>query len=253
MGNARAGEFYGLNSDSSWCIFNGYLIAVIVAAMYNVFVSQAVYRLCRIVYATNKRLQLYGLYMIAGPIQLMIGFAVQCPVLIWRDVKYISAENYCFIPYLQLHGTIWTISVSYGFPLLALLFIYIRITIFIYRQSTVQTLIAQRRQQRDVLVIKRIAITVIMLLIFGLPNLVFVIVTSMTGVEYALTYRIQWFIGSLSMIGLSITNVVLTPQLKSIVMKRWQGSRVGIQNTNTTPMRPVATGQQTSELLQPRY
>ncbi|CAF5111180.1 unnamed protein product, partial [Rotaria sp. Silwood1] len=123
----------------------------------------------------------------------------------------------------------------------------------IYRQSTVQTLIAQRRQQRDVLVIKRIAITVIMLLIFGLPNLVFVIVTSMTGVEYALTYRIQWFIGSLSMIGLSITNVVLKPQLKSIVMKRWQGSRVGIQNTNTTPMRPVATGQQTSELLQPRY
>ncbi|CAF4962067.1 unnamed protein product [Rotaria sp. Silwood1] len=237
MGNARAGEFYGLNSDSSWCIFNGYLIAVIVAAMYNVFVSQAVYRLCRIVYATNKRLQLYGLYMVAGPIQLMIGFAVQCPVLIWRD----------------LHGTIWTISISYGFPLLALLFIYIRIMIFIYRQSTVQTLIAQRRQQRDVLVMKRIAITVSMLIIFGLPNLVFVIVTSMTGVEYALTYRVQWFIGSLSMVGLSITNVVLTPQLKSIVMKRWQGSRVGIRNTNTTSMRPVPTGQQTSQNIEPRY
>ncbi|CAF3990103.1 unnamed protein product [Rotaria sp. Silwood1] len=40
--NSILGEFYGLNSDSSWCIFNGYLIAVIVAAMYNVFVSQVI-------------------------------------------------------------------------------------------------------------------------------------------------------------------------------------------------------------------
>ena len=40
--NSILGEFYGLNSDSSWCIFSGYLIAVIVAAMYNVFVSQVI-------------------------------------------------------------------------------------------------------------------------------------------------------------------------------------------------------------------
>ncbi|CAF2619875.1 unnamed protein product [Rotaria sp. Silwood2] len=40
--NSILGEFYGLNSDSSWCIFNGYLIAVIIAAMYNVFVSQVI-------------------------------------------------------------------------------------------------------------------------------------------------------------------------------------------------------------------
>ncbi|CAF3501090.1 unnamed protein product [Rotaria sp. Silwood2] len=175
--------------------------------------------------------------MIVGPIQLIIGFALQSPVLIWRD----------------LHGTIWTLSISYGFPLLALLFIYIRITIFLYRQSNVQTLIVQRRQQRDLLVIKRIGITVSMLIIFGLPNLVFLILTSMTDVEYALTYRIQWFIGSLSMTGLSITNVVLTPQLKRIVMNRWKRNRVGIQNTNTTPQRIVATGQQTTQCFQPRY
>ena len=42
----------------------------------------------------------------------------------------------------------------------------------------------------------------------------------MAGVEYALTYRIQWFIGSLSMVGLTITNVVVTTQIKCIVMNR---------------------------------
>ena len=40
--NSILGEFYGLNSDSSWCIFNGYLIAVIISAVYNVFVSQVI-------------------------------------------------------------------------------------------------------------------------------------------------------------------------------------------------------------------
>ncbi|CAF2943487.1 unnamed protein product [Rotaria sp. Silwood2] len=191
--------------------------------------------------------------MIIGPIQLIIGFAVQSPVLIWQDVKYISSENYCFVPYLQSHGTIWTISISYGFPLLALLFIYIRITIFLYRQSTVQILLVQRRQQRDLLVIKRIGITVSMLIIFELPDLIFLMLTSMTGVEYALTYRIQWFIDSLSMLGLSITNVVLTPQVKSIVMNRWRRNQVGVQTTNTTPQRAAGTGQQTTQHLQPRY
>ncbi|CAF1047996.1 unnamed protein product [Rotaria magnacalcarata] len=251
--NSILGEFYGLNSDSSWCIFNGYLIAVIISAVYNVFISQATFRLCRIVYAAHKWLQLYGLYMMIGPIQLIIGFALQSPVLFWRDVKYISTENYCFVPYLQLHGTIWIISLSYGVPLLALLSIYIRITIFLYRRSTVQTLIVQRRQQRDLLVFKRIGITVSMLIIFGLPNLIFLLLTSMTGVEYALTYRIQWLIGSLSMLGLSITNVAGTPQLKSIVLNRWQRNRVGILTTTTSPQRVVATEQQTIQRLQPRY
>ena len=40
--NSILGEFYGLNSDSAWCTFNGYLITVIVAALYNVFVSQVI-------------------------------------------------------------------------------------------------------------------------------------------------------------------------------------------------------------------
>ena len=40
--NSILGEFYGLHSDSSWCKFNGYLITVIVAAIYNVFVIQVI-------------------------------------------------------------------------------------------------------------------------------------------------------------------------------------------------------------------
>jgi len=38
--NTVLGEFYGYNFESSWCIFSGYLIAVIVAALFHSFVVQ---------------------------------------------------------------------------------------------------------------------------------------------------------------------------------------------------------------------
>ena len=41
--NSILGEFYGINFNSSWCIFSGYFLAVIIAAIYNVFVSQVRY------------------------------------------------------------------------------------------------------------------------------------------------------------------------------------------------------------------
>jgi len=38
--NTVLGEFYGYNFESSWCIFSGYLITVIIAALFDSFVVQ---------------------------------------------------------------------------------------------------------------------------------------------------------------------------------------------------------------------
>lgn len=38
--NTVLGEFYGYNFASSWCIFSGYLITVIIAALFDSFVVQ---------------------------------------------------------------------------------------------------------------------------------------------------------------------------------------------------------------------
>jgi hypothetical protein len=47
-----------------------------------------------------------------------------------------------------------------------------------------------------------------------------------TGIEYPLSYRITWLSTDVSMAVLSVLIVLMTPQLKNIVMKRWQRNRV---------------------------
>jgi hypothetical protein len=177
---------------------------------------------------------------------LILGFAILSPLLIWNDIKYFSAEYYCSVPFLPLRGFIWMMGTAYGLPLLALLFIYFRVTTFIHHQSNNRTVIIQRRQERDMLAIRRIIITVNILLMVGIPSMILLIMAIITGVVHPLAYRIQWFIGGVSVVVLSITTVIFTPPLKRIVMNRWQRNRVESVTNNTRnviPMRTIATVQ----------
>jgi hypothetical protein len=84
----------------------------------------------------------------------------------------------------------------------------------------------KQRQQRDLLVLQRIFILVGFLLILGIPIIVFMIMFYITGEEYPLVDRVVWFSFGLSMIGLSFAVVIVTPQLKSIVLQKFQQNRI---------------------------
>lgn len=81
------------------------------------------------------------------------------------------------------------------------------------------------------------------MIIVGFPSVVLLIMAIITGIEQPFTYRIQWITGSVSMLGLSTTTVIFTPQLKYIVMKKWQRNRVGNATNNggenNVPMRNI--------------
>jgi hypothetical protein len=121
---------------------------------------------------------------------------------------------------------VWTAITNYVTPLFCLLMMYLRIIRFIRQESNNQTLIIKRRQERDFLVIKRIVIIVNILLALGVPSIILISMLYVTGVEYPLSYRITWLSTDVSMAVLSVLIVLMTPQLKSIVMKRWQRNRV---------------------------
>ncbi len=93
---------------------------------------------------------MFWLCVISGPVGLILGFVVLCPLLVWNDIKYLPTEHCCFVPFLYLHGIIWAIGNVYGFPVLALLLIHFRVTIFIHHQSNNLTLIMKRRQEREI-------------------------------------------------------------------------------------------------------
>ncbi len=126
----------------------------------------------------------------------------------------------------NIRGTLWITTVVYGFPVLCLSIIYIRITKFIHQQSNNQTVEVKRRQKREFLVFQRIIILVGTLFILGVPGMILMIICYITGYENPLSYRITWLFYETSMIILSVFIVLMTPQLKNIFMRRWQRNRV---------------------------
>jgi hypothetical protein len=164
------------------------------------------------------------------------------PLVIWRDIIYLSNEHSCFISFANPRSTLWAALNTYGIPLFCLLIMYIRITVFIRQQSNDRNLRVKHRQERDLLVIQRIFILVSILIILGIPGMVLVLIMVITGVEHPLTYRITWFAVSVSMVILSITKLYMTPQLKNIVVRWWQRNRVIPVNAvlaNSIRMRTV--------------
>ncbi|CAF4198877.1 unnamed protein product, partial [Adineta steineri] len=149
------GDLYGKESSASaWCISTAFMFPVLCTTLYWAFVNQAIFRLCRIVYATHKWLQHFWLYIIIPPIEFILSCALLSPLLFWHDIVYLPQEYFCYVPYTNILGILWVILNAYGNPLLILLFIYLRITIFLRRQSINQALVVKKRQERDLLVIR---------------------------------------------------------------------------------------------------
>ncbi|CAF0760033.1 unnamed protein product [Adineta ricciae] len=216
------GDMYGVDfsTNRSLCIFKGYSIISICCATYNSFVIQALYRLFRIVYHNYQRVQLYWFYLIITPIQLAAGFLFMSPVVIWHGITYVPNDYYCMIQFTNFRVTMWSSFNAYGIPIVCLLMIYTRITLFIRNHSAHQTSIVKQRQNRDLVAVQRIIVSVGILLTLGLPTVIFLFILLITNFEHPLLNRTMWLDLEVSMVILSVGMVWMTPQLKNIFLRR---------------------------------
>jgi len=65
----------------------------------------------------------------------------------------------------------------------------------------------RRRQARDLLAIRRILITVSVLIILEVPSIVLVIMSAINGEEHPLSFCIIWISLTISMAGLSVVMI----------------------------------------------
>lgn len=180
-------------------------------------------------YPIHRRFQSFRLYIILIPIELVFSCLLISPVLFWNDIVYLPNEHYCYTSVYNIRGTFWLFGAIYGLPIFILTSIYLSITIFLRRQSTNQTLVIRQRQQRDFHVIKRIIATVGVLMFLGIPATVLLIIMFITGNEHPLTMRIIVASLCLQMLILSMLVVSYTPQLKNIILRKF----------NSNPVQPV--------------
>ncbi|CAF1287503.1 unnamed protein product [Adineta steineri] len=157
------------------------------------FVNQAFYRLIRIVYFQNRRLQSFKLYTILLIIEIIISSILLCVLIPLNGVTYLPNDYFCYATFTNIPCILCVAFVIYIIPFCCLLVIYIHITRFIRRQGNIQTLVVKQRQARDLLIIRRILIIVIILLILGIPALILIFMFIITGEEYPLLARIAFF------------------------------------------------------------
>jgi hypothetical protein len=149
-----------------------------------------------------------------------------CPLIGWNGVTYFENDSYCYSSFTNIVGILWAAFAVYVIPCGCLMIIYIRITIFLRHQSNNQALLVKKRQDRDLLIIRRISVLVILLLILGIPSMSVILMFVITGEEYTLTTRIAFLPVGISMAGLSIALLFCIPQLEIIARKIFQSNRV---------------------------
>ncbi|CAF0864122.1 unnamed protein product [Adineta steineri] len=226
------GNLYEYDFNSSGCVVLGYLPPILIGCVYWAFINQAFFRLCRVVYPNIRWLQSYQLFIILPSIELILTCILMSLILFLHSVVYLPTDYYCFVPITNIYSMLWLAFNGYGNQIGILSFIYIRITIFLRRQANTQTLIVKQRQDRDLLVIRRILITVSFLISLGMPAMGFLVVSLITNKDYLLTFPVLFFFVGISMAGVCLLTIIFTPQLKKIVMKIIQHNRVTPLNSS---------------------
>ena len=130
--------------------------------------------------------------------------------------------------------------ICYIVPVICLLIIHVRITVFLRQQSRNIAIAIKKQQQRDLAVIRRIFINVGVLLITGLPSIVIGLMALVTGKLHPLGQRITFITMGISFAILSIEMIFTTPQLKRLILRRYRQNQV-VTMEYRIEMRPVST------------
>ncbi|CAF0921568.1 unnamed protein product [Adineta steineri] len=207
-----------LTFDHKFCIFWGLLHDEFTCAIYYSYCLHGIYRLCRVVFYKNKVLVVYSLYIKLIFCQWLLTILILLPPVFLNWYTKISTENYCLVPYTNLVAETYHIIVIYLIPLICIAIIYIRITTFIRNSSHVSLFILEKRQRhrnmRDLTVLKRIIILMLILTSLRLPATVFMIYDTIIGHLYPYTFSIVGLITSICLIFVALLTIHITPQLR---------------------------------------
>ena len=221
-----------------FCYVWGFLYDTLECAIYYTYCLQSFYRLCRVVFYKKRFLLSYSLYvkMIIG--QWLFTFCLILPTLFLYYIR-LPTEQYCLVPYTDIHGSVYLIVALYFVPLVFIITSYLWITTFIRHSSKVSTaiIVAQQRQRnlRDLTIIKRLVILISVLVVLRFPTIVFIIYGVIAGQLYPLTYAIVGLITSICLIFIGLITIYTTPLLRNniLVAFNFRNNQVNAQGTRT--------------------
>ena len=205
--------------NARWCRWRGFLIHGCLCAVYDSYTLQATYRLCRVVFYQRKYLHTFPLYVFLVCLEILFGVFSMLPVLIRNDIVYLASEYFCQTPLTNLPAMMYISLRLYVFPILFIIFVYVYLLHYIRRSNQLSASFRGHAQQnrRDLIILRRLFLTLAVLIMLDLPSLIFLLVFSLTGHLSPFTYRVGWLSVSLSLIVLAYMLIGLTRPLKKTV------------------------------------
>ena len=236
---------YGLYADlyssisvnDYYCELRSYINYVFICAFYYSCALQAVFRLFRVVFPKQKILQSSHVFITATIIQWIIPILYILAYLLNQDFEYHPEINSCWLSFKNIRALSIAMAFVYGTPLILVSLIYVWIIRYI-RQTSQTEVVRQIANKRDLVIVKRIIILVLINMGIGIPTAFLLIIYMITNSLTSLAYHIQ----ALSLTtGLFIESIALgfiSPQIRNVfkINRRQVNPMTIIENR---PQRPL--------------
>ncbi|CAF1430147.1 unnamed protein product [Adineta ricciae] len=207
-----------LVSNMTFCYVWGLFYDICECSVYFSYCLQGFYRLCRVVFYKKKFLVSHYLYIVLIICQWTLVLILLVPPIFIKWYARLSTEYYCLIPYTYIGPEVYHILVLYLIPLGCLGTVYVWITTNIRNISRTPNLaieaIQRQRNQRDLVVIKRILFLLSILIVLRFPTVIFMVYGIVVGSLYPLTYAIVGITTSMCLIVIGFITIKTTTELE---------------------------------------
>jgi len=136
------------------------------------------------------------------------------PILIFHSQKLISNEYVCLIPKDDSLSIAYATLIIYTIPLICIIFIYFRVSLYLHSQSRSTKQLFIVKNHRDILVLRRITIVVILLFSYGFPQSLMLIYLAITNQLPSCFYRLLLLSIAACVFTQSIIIIYVTPHFR---------------------------------------
>ncbi|CAF1198064.1 unnamed protein product [Adineta ricciae] len=225
--------------DSLACQVRAYALCYAFTWLFHTFALQALGRMSNIIFQHRfvflRSLRVVKISVVSCP---FIPFILFCPLVAFNDMSYESADFQCATNFREVKTYAFLFVVAYCTPVTIVVVCYMAVI----RRLTKATLriqeVSQGAMRRDIVVLRRLVLTVCCLVCTGIPTIAFWFQWVFTRQLYFLAYRIQTVCLSFDMLFLAFSLVLINPQLKSIVT-RLHGPRIAPVTVRVRPLQTL--------------
>jgi hypothetical protein len=171
-------DFKQIQYEDSLCIFRGYLVYVGYSLQNYSYLLQAIYRYIIVVYPRRLFYQTVRIQGLLIGIIMIFSIVYPIPFVIKNEIKYIPEDQMCQMPLRLSFFIIYDLFYVYGIPMTSIILIYLKLIRYIKgmnkRVTPANTLIRAKRELR---MLRRIVIIILILLTIGFPYTVFIFIS----------------------------------------------------------------------------